>query len=493
MKPRLLWLFLFAGILWLPASVAAQESTPQAQPGVTIHVVQRDETLGDIAQQYGMTIDALAAMNSLSDPDSLQVGQRLLVPANPGDPTPTPQVHTVLPGESLKSIADAFGVDPVQLASINGVTASNPLTVGMLLTIPFNPNATPMPPTPTPTQNPEATAVLVQPGEAAQGIVHVVASGETMFKIATQYGVSVADLAAVNNIADPTLIYAGQQLTIPGLKPPQIASDLPAPVKTLSVNPLVFVEGETARVQMTTDGAASVTGTFLNQNLNDGVEQDGVTHTLLLGVPVYTEAGVYPLNLTVTDADKKQVSVTANIQVLSGGYGEETITLGSNLLETIDPAVEDPELKLVGGLMTPFSTHRYFDGPFSLPTAATIISPFGTHRSYNGEGFTRYHMGTDFAAAPGTPVMAAAPGVVVMADTLTVRGMATIIDHGWGVYTGYWHQSAQYVHPGDVVKTGQVIGLVGSTGRVTGPHLHWEMWVNGTAVDPLDWVSQDYS
>jgi murein DD-endopeptidase MepM/ murein hydrolase activator NlpD len=75
---------------------------------------------------------------------------------------------------------------------------------------------------------------------------------------------------------------------------------------------------------------------------------------------------------------------------------------------------------------------------------------------------------------------------------LTVRGNATYIDHGWGVYTGYLHQSQLLVQAGDRVETGQLIGMVGNTGRATGPHLHWEVWVGGVPVQPLEWTSQSY-
>ena len=67
-----------------------------------------------------------------------------------------------------------------------------------------------------------------------------------------------------------------------------------------------------------------------------------------------------------------------------------------------------------------------------------------------------------------------------------------MIDHGWGVYSGFWHQSEFLVQVGEFVAPGQVIGLVGDTGRGTGAHLHWELWVNGVQVDPLDWLQQEY-
>ena len=78
--------------------------------------------------------------------------------------------------------------------------------------------------------------------------------------------------------------------------------------------------------------------------------------------------------------------------------------------------------------------------------------------------------------------------MVVYTGKLTVRGNVTFIDHGWGVYSVYFHQSRIDVKVGDRVQPGQVIGLIGATGRVTGAHLHWELWVNGFQSDPLDWL-----
>jgi murein DD-endopeptidase MepM/ murein hydrolase activator NlpD len=125
-----------------------------------------------------------------------------------------------------------------------------------------------------------------------------------------------------------------------------------------------------------------------------------------------------------------------------------------------------------------------------------FTSFYGTRRIYHGIGtdltVQGFHTGLDFAGGDGLQIFAPAPGRVVFAAPLTVRGNATIIDHGWGVYSGFWHQSEFLVQVGDVVSQGQVIGLVGGTGRVTGAHLHWEVWVNGVQVNPLDWLDQAY-
>ncbi|MFN2120184.1 MAG: M23 family metallopeptidase, partial [Anaerolineales bacterium] len=75
---------------------------------------------------------------------------------------------------------------------------------------------------------------------------------------------------------------------------------------------------------------------------------------------------------------------------------------------------------------------------------------------------------------------------------LNVRGNATFIDHGWGVYTGYFHQRAIHVSAGEHVEAGQLIGEIGDTGRVTGPHLHFDLWVGDVQVNPLEWLSRVY-
>jgi murein DD-endopeptidase MepM/ murein hydrolase activator NlpD len=125
-----------------------------------------------------------------------------------------------------------------------------------------------------------------------------------------------------------------------------------------------------------------------------------------------------------------------------------------------------------------------------------FTSLYGRQRVYHGTGtdlvIEGFHTGLDFAGGEGLQISAPAPGKVVFAAPLTVRGNATIIDHGWGVYSGFWHQSQIFVNVGDTVEQGQVIGLVGGTGRVTGAHLHWEVWVNGVQVDPLNWLDQAY-
>ena len=125
-------------------------------------------------------------------------------------------------------------------------------------------------------------------------------------------------------------------------------------------------------------------------------------------------------------------------------------------------------------------------GQLAWPTDGPPGSPFG-YRTHPIFGTVRFHAGVDIAAGTGQPIVAAADGVVVSAGYRGGYGNATVVDHGGGLATLYGHQSAMYVAPGQVVLRGETIGAVGATGWATGPHLHFEVRVNGAPQDPLAW------
>ena len=140
-------------------------------------------------------------------------------------------------------------------------------------------------------------------------------------------------------------------------------------------------------------------------------------------------------------------------------------------------------------LVTP---ERYWNGSFLRPNAARVSTIFGVRRYYNGvfaEDY--YHKGVDYAGGSGSPVVAPAAGKVRLigreAEGFRVHGNIIGIDHGQGVLSVFMHLRDINVQEGDLVKPGQKIGTVGSTGASTGPHLHWGLYVNGVAVDPAPW------
>jgi len=125
--------------------------------------------------------------------------------------------------------------------------------------------------------------------------------------------------------------------------------------------------------------------------------------------------------------------------------------------------------------------------PFAHPRPSAVTSRFGTGRTFNGVVTSR-HLGVDFRGATGTPVFASNRGVVALLDTFFLGGRIAYVDHGAGVVTAYMHLSRFLVEVGDTVQRGQRIGLVGATGRVTGPHLHWAARYGSISVNPLDLV-----
>lgn len=479
--------WLVAGIVIMPVfiifSTVAQEDAPD---NLTIHVVQRGENLFRIALQYGITTEELATLNGILNPSNILVGQRLLVPA--GEQPALPQTHVVQAGDTLGSIAERYQVDINQLIENNALSNPNQLYVGQTLQIVPEQRTQE-----TSTSEDVESAPVEETGLTAGVLLHAVQSGDTLFRIAQMYGITMNEVAVANNISDPTRIFVGQQLIIPNVNLPEMPIELPAPLIDLNVTPMLFVEGQTGSISLTTSEATVIEGTFLGRDLRVISLDDGRLHHILVGVPAFTEGDIYEVNLLLeTETSPEAIEFNFSIRVLDGGYGTQNLTISAELEALLSPAVEEYEIGLLTRATSRFSDERRYGTALSLPAAAPMNSAYGIRRSYNGGEVTRYHNGADFATIPGTPIFAAADGVVVLADLLNIRGNAIVLDHGWGVFTTYSHLNETLVTIGETVRSGQTIGLSGSTGRVTGAHLHWEVWVNGVAVNPMQWVQQAF-
>jgi murein DD-endopeptidase MepM/ murein hydrolase activator NlpD len=152
--------------------------------------------------------------------------------------------------------------------------------------------------------------------------------------------------------------------------------------------------------------------------------------------------------------------------------------------------LERERLRDIWAIVTPdvlWSTS--FQWPLQEYVARTSL--YGARRSVNGGPYATYHEGTDFSAYRGSPVYAPATGSVVLAESLTVRGGAVILDHGLGIHTGFYHLSEIEVKSGQKVDGGDLIGKVGSTGRSTGNHLHWDLLIGTVWVDAEAWMEQN--
>lgn len=434
-------------LAWLVAAQAlAQE---QVNAALTLHVVQRGENLFRIALQYDLFAEQVAQANGMLVTDGLLPGQRLLIPLGTADATSTPMPTTI--AESIA--APTWSADnPTQ------VTAA------------------------------DAPHSFTRDGAMPEAYLHTVAAGETLFVIGLQYNLTVDTIAQANNMANPNLLRIGQQLAVPGIELPSLTRALPDDVLAFTIDPLVFKEGQTARIELWTRDAMTVAGTFIEQDLQVITREAGKRHNMLVGVPMFTPTAIYPLELLLADANGNTQLVSANIQVISGGYFRQSLTINDS--ELLAWEVEAAEVAQLAEIAATFKPERAWEGALRLPASANMNAYFGTLRSYNGSPFNRYHSGVDFAGAIGTSVRATAAGEVKMVERLQIRGNTVMLDHGWGVYSLYAHLNEALAQVGAQVAAGEVIGTIGSTGRSTGPHLHWEVWVNGVNVDPLQWVNE---
>jgi murein DD-endopeptidase MepM/ murein hydrolase activator NlpD len=212
----------------------------------------------------------------------------------------------------------------------------------------------------------------------------------------------------------------------------------------------------------------------------------------VFGVPALASPGMRTITLTAVDHLSRTVSASVSFDVVDAGYQTESITLPPDRLALLDPKLVQAEQEKLQAVFTIVTPRPLWDGVFTRPITTTLSSPFGIRRSYNGGPASSFHEGNDFRGPAGLPVTAPAAGRVVLAETLTVRGNAVVLDHGLGVFTGYWHMSQINVQPGDLVKPGQVIGRVGNTGLSTGAHLHWEMRIGNVYVDALEWTERAF-
>jgi murein DD-endopeptidase MepM/ murein hydrolase activator NlpD len=265
---------------------------------------------------------------------------------------------------------------------------------------------------------------------------------------------------------------------------------LPEAIQSLELKPSTLVQGKAAVIQLQGSPGLTLGGSFLDHELNF-FPLDGGRYLGLQGVHAMQEPGLYPLTLKGSLPDGTPIGFTQLVSVRDGGYPyDPPLTVPP---ETFDPAVTKPEDAQWSALAAPVTGEKYWQGVFHSPThpefSECFTSWFGDRRSYNGSPYDYFHSGLDFCTGSGPNILAAAAGKVIFAGPLTVRGNATMIDHGWGVYTAYMHQSELLVQVGDMVQAGQVIGKSGGTGRAQGPHLHFEVLVGGVQVDPEDWLA----
>jgi murein DD-endopeptidase MepM/ murein hydrolase activator NlpD len=447
----------------LPLDVAAQQDEP-------VYLVQQGDTLSGIAQAFGTTVDELITTNSITNPDLLVPGIVLIIPGYYGLSGYLLTGGEITFGESAASLSLRYSVSEEQLARLNRWLNPERIYAGQPLILP-------------------ETGDLSSALPSSKTLLPVM--GESLLEIAIREGINPWRAPRVNQDKDRLWIVPGNPLWLDVGE--DVTDALPELIAGVQINPRELVQGRTARILLDLTEPSWADGQLGEWSLSFH-ELEPLQLVSLQGVCAIAEPGTYDLeiHLHTSPESPTRYAFRQPIPLVQGEFGFDPILEVSGV--TTNPTTIEAEQELWDSIMGEVTPERYWDGPLTFPATRTTVFPsvFGSRRNYNRIGYLTYHTGLDFYSLMGEDITAAAPGRVVFAQSLTIRGNATVLDHGWGVFTAYLHQSRILVSVGDMVETGQTIGLVGNTGRVAAPHLHWEVVVGGVPVDPLEWTQTEF-
>lgn len=462
MARRKVFILVVIAILFaLVGSVSAQEGTPSGP----VYILQSGDTLSRIAARFGLTVNDLIEANQIENPDNVPAGTSLVLPGL--DWVNGTLLSEALPlGETYRTITRRYHMDAQTFARLNEVISPTQVGAGFSMLLASDGN---------------------EDWDAGR---EAIPAQTSLAELALASSTNPWLLVGANKLEGTWAAIPGDVLLTPGIGQTGPGA-LPQPITQVSFDGDTLVQGKTGVFRVSARGMPlDLGGELIGHPLNFFDTGEG-NYVALQGVHAQVEPGLYPLSIQGTMSDGANFDFTQLVKVADGGYGREDIQVEDYYL---DDDINNTEFALLESLVAPVNTEKYWNGYLSPPTiySEVITSSFGTRRSYNGSDYSFFHSGVDYGGGVGVEIFAAASGVVVFAQPLEVRGNATVIDHGWGVYSGYWHQSQINVEVGQWVEQGQVIGLVGGTGRSTGAHMHLELWVGGVQVDPLDWIYNVY-
>ncbi len=282
-------------------------------------------------------------------------------------------------------------------------------------------------------------------------------------------------------VAIPVL---AQQLPRPSIPspPPAALVRIESPPYNLELYFEELPQGGVGLLRVTGGAIRTLTLHCFQREIPTFVSDDA--HYALLAVAMQQAPRQYTLRVAIVGADGAVATIEANFPVTVGRFITREVTLPRESAALLDDELEQAEVNRLREWVGP-ETQASWEN-LQWPTGRPLSAPYGEFRSFNGDYRAR-HSGWDFRAPLGSPVAAMAAGRVVYAGWLALRGHYVLIDHGATLYSGYAHFSQVHVVRGQRVRAGQIIGMSGTSGRSTAPHLHWEValqgqWVDGRAV-----------
>lgn len=459
---RVILAFYISIALLLLSNPKYVSASPMQQDEGPIYIVQQGDTLDHIALRFGVSSDEIQAANNLSDPNAIKINQRLIIPGLDGiSGLLTSEVLSY--GTSLKDVSRAYQIDREDLVTLNHLISPSEVIAGMKI------------------------IVAVRENETTLSPITTVSQGETPLEKAVQMGTSPWHIVDNNYLEATWDVLAGEALYGPSDENEERLTR--THIAKIDLSPLPAVQGETLEIKIAADEPLEISGTFLDQELHF-FSDDGENYYSFIGVHAMSEIGPFPLEIRLTDSDGTIQSFEQMVLIASGDYGNDAMIIVDEVF--VDPVTIAEEDEIIKKILTQYSKEKYWEGKFQYPIDEPCINGyFGQRRNYNDGALYYYHTGIDFeVCAPNLNIYAPAAGRVVFAEEMIVRGNAILIDHGWGIYSGYWHLSEFNVDVGDYVQPGDLIGIIGNTGRSMGPHLHFEIDIGGTPVNPQTWLSQ---
>lgn len=465
---KLIKLFGILFVVILPLIFYSPVTAQNGEEDEPYYIVQEGDSLWEIAARFGVTLEDLQHANNISDPGQVVIGARLIIPGLTGVGGRLDTV-TIAYGETIRSLSRRYALSDATLARLNHIVSPSELFAGATLIVPMTEN-----------QN-------LSLAKRAN-----LASSQSLLELSVLRGQDPWSLALDNNLPGTWAGLPGDVLRVAGESPAEESTGLPGAITKVEVDPLIMIQGGTAVIKVSAPPGITMSGSLADRTLNFFPQDYG--YVALQGIHAMTAPGLYPLALAGELPDGRRFTFSQDVLIRDANFTYDPSLQVDPV--TIDPVVTGPENELWTSLGVPVTPERMWNGLFTSPVPPEFTecwpSLFGNRRSYNGGTYDYFHGGLDFCGQIGTKLYASASGKVVYTGDLTVRGGVVVIDHGWGVYSAYDHLSKSLVQPGDMVQPGQLIGLGGATGRTTGPHLHWEVWVGGVQVNPQDWLSRAY-
>jgi murein DD-endopeptidase MepM/ murein hydrolase activator NlpD len=457
---KILRVLFFLAMIFPHQSVQAQDD-----PDLPYYIVQSGDTLTVIATRFGVSVTTLVSVNSIEDPNAISAGTELRIPGLEGIHGQL-VISTVTLGETLQGIIMQNQLPKDLIPRLNRITSPKEVYVGSRLVMP-----------------------VVEEGKILSP-VSVITRQRSTLDVAVLQDVNPWSLAIQNRLN-------GLWDTLPGETLYGSQSEEASPennslfVEELSIDPLPLAQGATAEIRIKTTQPIDFTGSLGDYELHffPAGEDEFVA---LQGISGQAELGIVQIHINGESNGEVVFPFEQDLLLESGYFGEDAPVFVDPI--TIDPDNIAKEDELLDEIVQNVSLEKFWEGKFQYPVDEPCISSyFGGSRIYNGT-YRYYHTGIDFSVctANNINIYAASPGKVVFAGPLVIHGNSVIIDHGQGIFTMYTHQSQIDVNVGDFVEPGQLIGLIGNTGRSTGPHLHFEVWVNGVEANPISWLQRVY-